>query len=409
MTLNKTAYSPQTLTAVLCGLADSSVWISFLLPQDFVNIDNIQAYYILTIAVKCILILIRGFIIFPKRRFFLFVVPVLMAEVLSVSVGLSASSSFLLVIPFVVSLLLTVTLLRDANCRKYFQVVAFSVFVSIVIFLEQLITGNIESSWGRWLYFNGSHPNLGGEVIFAGVLAAAISTNLRSLYFIAYFLLAFGSVYLLEARSAMLAILSIGLVASYFVALNRIPPMLRVVVVCAVITGVVVLLSYNSAALSINEGLLLDNEYRGWGTGFVGRQERWAYALETFRQNFLFGVGFGYFREESLSDVTPHNFWLHMLSEMGLLSAIAIYSLADAAYSLFKRNRAVFIFCSSALFLTMFNDRFINMNPYPFGLFVILFLPESAWEMLPSFGSLNVPAVSERVSARHSTILAQEK
>ena len=214
--------------------------------------------------------------------------------------------------------------------------------------------------------------------MFAGVLAAAVSTNLRSLYFISYVILALVAASLLQARSAMLGIFTIGLIALNIV-LNRIQPMLRIVVMCAavaVFAAATVFGSSPEVSETLNRMMLLDDVNRGFGTGFVGRQERWENALEAFLQHPVFGVGFGYF--SSHNEDTPHNFWLYMLSEMGLLSIIGVYSLARAAHALFKRNRMVLIFCSSALILTIFNDRFINMNAYPFIIYVILFLG-GAW------------------------------
>src|SRR5262249_52106273 len=151
-------------------------------------------------------------------------------------------------------------------------------------------------------------------------------------------------------------------IASYFVAL-RMQPRRRIVVLCAAVAVCVAVFGLDSRGVSgaVNRIMLLDDQYRGLGTGDVGREERWDFALETFRQNPLFGVGFGgYFKSQD--QLTPHNFWLYMLSQMGLLSIISIYALARAAYTLLKRNRMALIFCSSALLLTIFNDRFINMN-----------------------------------------------
>jgi O-antigen ligase len=283
------------------------------------------------------------------------------------------------IVPFAVSLSLTLALISESNRSTYFRVFAFSIFLSLFTFLAQWKTGSLVDEWRRSLYFGESQPNLGGEIIFAGLLAASISTNLRSLYFLSYVILAFISAYLLEARSAMLAIFTIGLVALYFAVLKRIQPILRIFVLCAavaVFAAVIGLDSSGGVGGAVNRIMLLDDPYRGLGTGFVGREERWDYALETFLQHPVFGVGFGYFNLRN--DPTPHNLWLYMLSEMGLLSIVSIYALARAAYTLFKRNRIVLIFCSSALILTIFNDRFINMNAYPFVLYVILFL-EVAW------------------------------
>jgi O-antigen ligase len=377
------AFSRPELAAAICGLADSSVWLVVLLTLP------IEPYYALTIGLKCASLAVRGSVSFSHKNFLIFIVPVLSAAVLSVVAGLSEPSSLLSVVPFALSLSLTLALVCEKTYRAYFSAFAFSVFLSIMLYLGQWATGRVLSENGRWLYLGGRSPNLGGEIIFSGVLAAAISINLRSLYFFAYAVLASASVLLLQSRASLLAIVTIGLSASYFTLLKKFDPTMRIIVASSVLVALVGLfLLFGSSSNSLNQILLLNDEYRGLGTGFVGREERWDFAIETFLQYPLSGVGFGYFREEAISDLSPHSFWLHMLAEMGLLSIISFYALAKAAYELFKFNRKIFVFCCSTLVLTIFNDRFINMNPYPFLLYVILFLGEGAWSKFLSRSSV---------------------
>jgi O-antigen ligase len=54
---------------------------------------------------------------------------------------------------------------------------------------------------------------------------------------------------------------------------------------------------------------LLNDPDRGFGTGFVGRDERWAFAWEIFKRYPLFGVGYDYYRNEG-AELSPHNLWL---------------------------------------------------------------------------------------------------
>lgn len=393
-------YSRSDLEAGVCGLADSSVWTAYLL---FIPID---AFYAITIGVKLLLVLMRGSVSLSHKTFLLFIFPALLAAALSVLTGISEPSGFLQIVPFCVSLALTLALIGEGNCRKYLMSFSVSVYLSIIIYLIQWMTGRLEEMWGRWLFFGGSQANLGGEIFFAGVLAAAISTNLRStnlrsLYFLSYVILALISAHLLQARSAMLAISIVGLIALNFALVEKTSAIFRVALLCAIVAvAALVMEVFSSGGINrlVSELLLLDDQYRGMGTGFVNRDEHWDSAWQTFSRYPVFGVGFGYFYVQV--EGGPHNFWLYMITQLGLLSIISIYALARGAYTLFNRNRVVFMFCCSAFILTIFNDRFINMNAYPFLLYVILFLKEGAWGTFSPVLSKKLPYEYERLSKR---------
>src|SRR5262249_7195178 len=107
--------------------------------------------------------------------------------------------------------------------------------------------------------------------------------------------------------------------------------------------------------------------------------ERWSFAMDTFIESPIFGVGFGYFRG-SMSEVTPHSFWLYMMTDLGLLGVLSLAVVAICLKGLWKENRFVFWMITSSLPLTIFNDRFVNMNPYPFLILVLLFLPPGIYK-----------------------------
>jgi O-antigen ligase len=362
--------------AAVCGLADSSVWVAFLLviPTD--------AYYGAAIAAKIALALIQGSIFSSHRTFFLFLGPALLCAGMSILTGLSDWASLLQVVPFAVSLSLTLALIDERSCRNYFAAFSYSGLGAIVVFIGYWATGRLESEWGRWTFLGEAQPNLGGEIFFAGALAAAISARLRSFYFLGYILLALFAAYLLQARSAMVAIFTIGLIALNYVLAKRTSMIARLAllgITVATIATVVELFSTDGLSGTVSHILLFDDQYRGFGTGFVNRNERWELAWSTFSSHPLFGVGFG--NELVVGDAAPHSFWLYMISEMGAMSLISLFALLQAGRTLLRKNAFAFSFFCSALILTIFNDRFINMNAYPFLLYVMLFLKDGAWTM----------------------------
>lgn len=370
------------LTAALCGVIDSCAWVAFLFQIP------IDVFYGTTIGIKLMLVLVRGSLSFSHRLYLLFVVPAIVAAVASILKGISDLSSLLQILPFAVSLAVTLALINERSCQRYFQAFSFCVCAGIVIYLVLWLGGKIESEWGRWLFLGGAHPNLGGEFCYAAVLSAAISIRLRSFYFAALVLLSLTAAHLMQARSAMLSTFIIALVALNLVLVRRTTVALRILVLVVVVgltAFFVQLFSSDGISGIVSSLLLLNDQHRGLGTGFVGRDEHWDSAWETFFNHPAFGVGFGYFHVQD--EASPHNYWLYMISELGLLSLISLYALGQAAFSLFRQNRLVALFSCSALILTMFNDRFINMNAYPFLLYVILFFRDGSWSISAPTGA----------------------
>ena len=83
------------------------------------------------------------------------------------------------------------------------------------------------------------------------------------------------------------------------------------------------------------------------------------------------GGGPGVF--ETLDIDTPHNYYLYALSELGLLSLLFLVIVLRASYRSFRLNPQHTALLAPILILTLFNDRFMNFNPYPLCLYVFLF------------------------------------
>jgi O-antigen ligase len=268
--------------------------------------------------------------------------------------------------------------LSDENIGLYMKAFGLSCLLACVTFLYQLnfvplnADNGVWEASGRYTFIYGTQPNLGGEVLLSGFVAFCIA-RVNTVFLAAVFVLFFAALNLLESRAAMLSILMAFSLYIYAEKIRWFSPASRIAVVVSLVLIVTSLLVFNRQYIS--NLFLLDDQYRGVGTGYVGREDHWASAWETFTESPIFGIGFGYFRDGA---VTPHSMWLGMLSIMGLMSVFIVIAMFQNAWRVYTINTSIFLLVLSFLPMTVFNDRFLNLNPYPFLLFIILFLPRKA-------------------------------
>lgn len=135
--------------------------------------------------------------------------------------------------------------------------------------------------------------------------------------------------------------------------------------------------------------LLLDDPYRGLGTGFTGRMESWREALEIFSNNPFFGVGFRTHELYMTTLSSAHNGYLAVLAEsgaFGLASALLLVLVAllrCGRLAMQGRRLAIIAFSATLgyLFLAVFERYFINMgNPTSMLVWMLLLAPDSAFQ-----------------------------
>ena len=361
------------LAAWICGLTNSSVWIVYMLST------RVDYYYALSVLVKLLALVILFSTAKPSKlgHVGVFAIPFVISSFASVFAGYTNLDDISQLAGFFISLFITLSLISDANYIAYMKSISLSIFTGAAVYLAFAYSGQIEVDWGRWTYFGGMHPNLGGEILYSGVLAATLSHKKPNAPLVFFIAVSFIAIFLLEARSALIATCAACLIWLNYKVLGGSQPAKKfLIIVCLAIATLSVLAFMGDTVWKVIDGsLLLDNEYRGIGTGFVGRTERWSYAIETFIKSPIFGVGVGYFRYLPMSDFSPHNFWLYMVTSLGLLGVLSLAVIAICLKGLWKENWFVFWMVTSSLPLTIFNDRFVNMNLYPFLIFVLLFLP----------------------------------
>lgn len=361
------------LTAFGCGLIDSSVWIAFMLSFE------VTTYYIIVLVIKGGLLLCNSSVVKIPRlsRFNLFAIPLVFVSFIQLSLG--NWEGLALVSGFLVSLLITLILIYKENCIIYLRTISLSIFIGTILYIAFVKLGRIDDLWGRWTYFGNSQPNVGGEIIYTGVLASALGNRRLSPLNIAIFVSSIYAIMLLQARSALIASGFVIIYLTYSEFLREHRPHIRILVSGFVMILVSCLLLTDEGRSAFDSALFVNDEYRGTGTGFVGRYDRWTYAMQAFFESPIIGVGVGFFRNEPNADWSPHSFWFHMLSEMGLIGVLSLIAILLSVKSAWRENKQVLFFLSTSLIMTIFNDRFINMNPYPFLIFVVLLWPPSVW------------------------------
>jgi O-antigen ligase len=243
----------------------------------------------------------------------------------------------------------------------------YTIGVSTLLYVFLAQTGHIDEDWGRFDYFGGNQPNLGTEIISISVIYA--SCVMPPVRLIAFSVPSIYAINLMQGRAGLIVsilAIAISLYTRIKSTVNR--SMVGVVAIGVLIASLTI---YNEETLAyFNSILLLDDEHRGVDTGYVGRGDLWEGAWRAFLQSPIVGNGAGF--EERLG-VNPHNYFLYGLALFGMLSIFIFGVIFYLFYELYRTNIRWFLIVIVISIMLVFNDRFFNLNPYPFLLYVILF------------------------------------
>lgn len=360
---------------LVVGIIDCSIAFSYLLNMP------VEVWYAGTLTLKVALAFVflrKGVRLSQSTSMYLFLL--LLLALTSALLNQSDLHSLFPLFGFIAQFILSYALVRVNRGLHYCRGVAFGGLAISVIYLFMLFSGQILDHYGRYKFFGDSHPNLGSEILFISVLCAGLS--LRDRYFGLILLGATLSILMMQGRAALLSVIVVFSVRLCIYLNSRWNVFtVKGLILASAVVFIVGVFLFDFIYIGISKTFLLDDQFRGAGTGFVGREDRWAVAINVFLDHPFFGAGIGYFDTAGLP--SPHNMYLYAISEIGILSVLIFTVMASAFYKIWSKDRRVFYLISPALILTLFNDRFIDINPYPFCFILIIFLAAagSKWDI----------------------------
>jgi len=352
---------PNVTSVLLFGFLDASVPFSY-----FLHVPS-ELWQEIALGIK-VVICIRSSSGVRLGRLSAFSLYSLAAIVLiSYGVGGAALDDYKPVIGFFANLMFTLMFVRRSNLPAYVLACVCTIGISTLLYIVVAQTGGVQVIWGRFAYFGDTEPNLGSEIIaMSVVLATCVLPPTRLLIFAAPSLYAIN---LMQGRSGLFVSIASLAIKLYF-GIER-PKTRAITTSILVVVGLVLYLFFLDAVTAyFNALFLIDDEYRGTSTGFTGRDELWGAAWNYFLQSPVIGNGVVNYGEIG---VEPHNFFLFGLTKFGMLSFLIFGMIIYLYYDLYRYNRQWLYGLSAIPILWVFNDRFLNLNPYPFLLYVVLF------------------------------------
>jgi O-antigen ligase len=287
---------------------------------------------------------------------------------------------------FLFHLALTLLLVVE-EIPAYFRSIAYAAAGSAFVYVGLAAVGGIETIWGRYYYFSRIHPNTGSEIAAGGALCGAISLPIRR--FVVLTIPMFASAFLMQGRSALLAIaLAVALRAArelYTTSQSRRTQWWTIVMAPFGVAALVIGTPFVVDAMQLNDA------YRGIDTGLAGRGDQWQMAWDAFMDRPLTGQGLGWIT--ATQDLGAHQFFLYALAEMGLLAIPIFLGMALLGARAFLIHGWKLVAVAPVIVIMFVNDRFINLNLYPYVLWVFLFalsartwtVPSAAISLAPAF------------------------
>lgn len=247
-------------------------------------------------------------------------------------------------------LLLSGVFLFSALCSNQFSVIFERIAVLVSLFLLFALFVHWDERLGDRFNGNGIHPNWWGSIAYGVACCALLSRRaviFRVLTFFALFVC-----YQASSRGSVLGVLLIVLLMMDYKAVLRHP----VASILVLLGGVFALFVWGAGVLDfvLNDVFEFNNQYRGAGTGFTGREDGWADALNVIVESPFFGAGYG-----SLPGL--HNGYLIFFAEMGLLGGAAFIALLIAFFRAKGVQKELRVIALSYFVFMMFAPRTFNL------------------------------------------------
>lgn len=352
---------PNTMSVVIIGMLDASVPFSYFLHIS----SDLWQELALVLKVALCLYSIKTIRLGRLAAYSLYGLAAIV--LISYGVGGAGLDDYIKVIGFIANLLLTLLIIRRSNLPAYVFACVCTIGISTLVYLGMVETGGIQAIWGRYSYFADTEPNLGSEIIAISIVLSTCVLAPR--YFVFFAAPSLYAISLMQGRSGLFVSI-VALVVKLYFSIEQ-PKTRAITTIILVFIGLVLyVFLLDTVSAYFNTLFLIDDEYRGTSTGFTGRDELWGAAWNYFLKSPVIGNGVVNYAE---SGVEPHNFFLFGLTKFGLLSLLIFGVIIYLYYELYRSNRQWFYGLSAIPILWIFNDRFLNLNPYPFLLYVVLF------------------------------------
>ena len=282
------------------------------------------------------------------------------------------------VVMAVFSIILTLVII-NGDFKRYSIGLAAIGFAISALYIIQYRTGSIVEVNDRLYFFGGSHPNLGGEILSVIVILA--TTTLKPRAFSALFLVSSYCCWLMQSRASILAMIVSALLYAAFYVYSKFGKVHATIsIFCLVVFGGLYLVIATSSGAEgptkvieffYNSVFLVEDSYRGADSGLSGRDLNWYQTLEIIDTYFFAGAGIEYPRR--LDILQPHNWFLYPVALFGLFGYFVIATMIHALVKVTISNKDELVRIVPILVLLMLNDRFMNMNINPLGIYVYLF------------------------------------
>lgn len=273
---------------------------------------------------------------------------------------------------------ITIVCIND-DVKGYGMGLSLSGFTICAIYIAFDLLGFLFAHHGRFHFFGAAHPNLGGEILAAIVVLATLSLPRAPFYLLAA--LSAYCCWLMQSRAALVAIgLATGLNATHAIADGKDARSNAVLAIggiafFAALGGMAWWLfrdtMVEARAFLHSSVFLVDDQYRGIGSGLSGRDLHWNQTVAIISAHPFVGAGLNYAGRMDIAP--PHNWFLYPVAEMGLLGAAIVGITLHRIVTLLITERGSYVQLLPMLFLMFLNARYLNLNVNPLVILVFLF------------------------------------
>ncbi|WP_417261348.1 O-antigen ligase family protein [Celeribacter sp.] len=348
--------------------------------------------HVLNVAIYCSFLTMFGIVKLPRKSVELFAVALIFTVValISDSFGDFKPLEYAGLWLFALNCGLLIAVVAPEQLSRFSRTFFLTSSLCAVIYLVLLLGGAIPNSYGRYSFFAGSHPNLGGEIFAIASFVGALAMTKRS--FLIGILPMLVATYFMQTRTGTVVIFGTAVVKLVLERDERITKgTVFVGGVVLMLLGLALMLEGTVPKLVAERVLLSDDVRRGADTGFVsGRNGQWAAAISYFRESPIIGNGLGLYGGDVRG---AHNPFLYSISIYGVFGLLFWFWILPSFVRLSRHDPRAFILILPTCLMMILNDRFLNSNAFPLLFyFYIIQLVQSGTRIVPDqrmFGNAN--------------------